>query len=57
MSFNPQLERFDQFRPTEAVLLCQGCELIETHAFNFDANLFHPLDKGVASQQYVELRA
>ena len=50
MSFNLQLERFDQFRPTAALLLRKGDEFIETLALNFDAYLFHALDKSVAPQ-------
>jgi hypothetical protein len=49
-SFDLQLERCDQFCPAQTLLLGKGGELIETHALNFDAHLFHPRDKGVAPQ-------
>ena len=50
MSFNLQLERFDQFRPAAALLLRKGDEFIEALAHNFDAHLFHALDKSVTAQ-------
>ncbi len=54
-SFNLQLERFDQFHPAQPFLLREADEFIETHRLNFDAELFHPIDKGVARQQSFEL--
>ena len=50
MLFNLQLERCDHFRPAETILLRKGDEFIETHAPNFDAHVFHALDKSIARQ-------
>ena len=57
VSFNLPLERFDQFGPALPFLLREADECIEMHALNFDADLFHTLDKGVVRQQSFELCA
>ena len=49
-SFNLQLQRCNYFTPPAALLLCKGDEFIEAPALNFDAHLFHALDKNVAPQ-------
>ena len=50
MSFDLQLQRRNYFRPAVALLLRKVDEFIETPTLNFDANLFHSLDKCVAQQ-------
>jgi len=57
ISFDLQLEGFDQFRPAQSLLLRECVECVETHALDLNTDLSHPFGKIAACQQGVELWA
>jgi len=50
ISFDLQLEGFDQFRPAQPLLLRECVEFVETHALDLNTDLAHPFGKVAACQ-------